>query len=107
MTIHKENQKQYFYRGYSQTAGRQGDLYVLRQEKRWHINAGVCASGHNPGFGAWCDVLDDSGEMADFALFLQKVTDIQKFMTTEFHADAETCLRVFLEIWQYIHQTGR
>ncbi len=46
LMIHQEDQKQYFYRGYSKTAGRLGDLYVLRQENRWHINAGVNASGH-------------------------------------------------------------
>lgn len=105
--IHKEDQKQYFYRGYSQTAGRQGDLYVLRQENRWHINAGVDSCGHDPGFGACCDVMDGSDEMADFELFLQKVTAVQKFMTAEFHADAEACRQLFLEIWQYIHRTGR
>lgn len=107
MTIHKENQKRYFYRGFSKTAGRQGDLYILRKKNCWHINAGVSASGHNPGFGVCCDIMDNSGEMADFALFLQKVTDTQKFMTEEFRADTETCRKVFLEIWQYIHQTRR
>ena len=107
MMIHKEDQKRYFYRGYSKTAGRHGDLYVLRQENRWHINVGVYASGHAPGFGVWCDIMDDAEEMADFELFLQKATDIQKFMTAEFHADAEICRKIFLEIWQYIHQIGR
>lgn len=105
MMIHKEDQKQYFYRGHSETAGRQGHLYVLRKRNCWHINAGVYASGHNPGFGVWCDVMDDSEEMADFALFLQKAKDIQEFMMLEFHADTETCRKVFLEIWQYIRQT--
>ena len=60
MMIHKEDQKRYFYRGYSETAGRHGDLYVLRQENRWHINAGVDSYGHNPGFGVWCDITDDA-----------------------------------------------
>ena len=106
MTIHKEDQKHIFYRRYSETAGRQGNLYILRKRNCWHINAGVCSSGHNPGFGVCCDVLDASGEMADFELFLQKVTDIQEFMMLEFHVDTETCRKVFLEIWQYIHQTG-
>ena len=105
--IHKEEQKQYFYRGFSETARRQGDLYVLRKDNCWHINAGIDSYGHNPGFGVCCDVMDDTEEMADFELFLQKATDIQKFMTAEFHADAEICRKVFLEIWQYIHQTGR
>lgn len=103
MMIHKEDQKQIFYRGYSQTAGRQGDLYVLRKRNCWHINAGICSSGHNPGFGVCRDVTDDSGEMADFERFLQKAVGIQEFMIAEFHADAETCRKVFLEIWQYIH----
>lgn len=107
MTICKENQKQIFYRGYSATAGRQGDLYVLRKRNCWHINAGVSDSGHDPGFGAWCDIMDDSEEMADFEQFLQKVGGIQNFMITEFRADAETFSKVFLEIWQYIHQIDR
>lgn len=105
--IHKEEQKHTFYRGHSETAGRQGDLYVLRKCNRWHINAGVDSCGHDPGFGVWCDIMDDAEEMSDFELFLQKATDIQKFMTAEFHADAEIFRKVFLEIWQYIHQTGR
>lgn len=106
MMIHKEDQKQYFYRGHSQTAGRQGDLYVLRKRNCWHINAGVCSSGHNPGFGVWCDVMDDSEEMADFKLFLQRTVDIREFMKAEFCADADTCRKVFLEIWQYIQQNA-
>ncbi len=107
MTIHKENQKRYFYRGFSKTAGRQGDLYILRKKNCWHINAGVDSCGHDPGVGVWCDIMDDAEEMADFELFLQKVTDIREFMIIEFHTDAETCRKVFLEIWQYIHQTRR
>ena len=101
--IHEEEQKQYFYRGFSEAAGRQGDLYVSRKGNRWHINAGVYGSGHDPGFGVWCDIMDGAEEMTDFELFLQKATDIQKFMTAEFYADAEICRKVFLEIWQYIH----
>lgn len=100
--IHKEDQKQYFYRGYSKTAGRQGDLYILRKRNCWHINAGVNSCGHDPGFGVWCDVMDDSEEMGDFTLFLQKTAEIQEFMKVEFPMDAETCRKVFLEIWQYI-----
>ena len=102
--IHKEDQKLYFFRGYSATTGRQGDLYVLRKGNRWHINAGVYASGHDPGFGDYCEVLDDSEEMTDFALFLQKAQYVQKFMEYEFCADAETCRKVLLEVYQYIHQ---
>ena len=104
MMIHKEKQKQIFYRGYSETAGRYGDLYVLRNGNRWHINAGVCSSGHNPGFGVWCDVMDDAEEMGDFELLVQKTVDIQEFMKVEFCVDAETCRKVFLEIWKYIQQ---
>ena len=107
MMIHKEDQKRYFYRGFSKTAGRQGDLYVLRKENLWHINAGVYASGHTPGFGVWCDIVDDAEETAEFGPFLQKTAEIREFMTEEFRADAEICRKVFLEIWQYIYQTGR
>lgn len=107
MMIHKDDQKCYFFCGHSQSAGRQGDLYVLRKRNCWHINAGVDSYGHNPGFGVCCDVMDGSEEMVDYEQFLQKACGIQEFMIAEFRADAETCRKVFLEIWQYIHQTGR
>ena len=107
MMIHKKEQKQIFYRGYSQTAGRQGDLYVSRKRNCWHINAGVNSSGHDPGFGVCCDIPDDAEEMADFERFLQKAADIREFMLLEFHADTETCRKVFLKIWQYLHHTDR
>lgn len=103
--IHKDDQKCYFFCGHSQSAGRQGDLYVLRKRNYWHINAGVDSYGHDPGFGVCCDVMDDSEEMADFELLLQKTVAIREFMMAEFHVDAETHRKIFLEIWQYIHQT--
>ena len=100
-----EKDKKYFYEGHSQTDGRVGDLYVLRKDNCWHINAGVYCCGHNPGYGVWYDVRCDSKEFYDFEQFLQKTERVQQFIKSELGADSNTCDEIFGEIWNYIHQT--
>ena len=96
--------KKYFFKGYSRTVGRTGDLYVTPTDTAWHINAGVSPSGHDPGFGVWCDIAYDSPEMGDFAKFMEKTTQIQNFITEELGSGTDSCEEIFEEIWTYLHE---
>lgn len=102
-----ENDKKYFYEGYSKSAGRGGDLYVLRKDNCWQLNAGVNSWGHDPGFGVTYDVSCDSEEFNSFEQFLKKTDTVQQFIKNELGAENDICNETFIKIWDYIHQLVR
>ncbi len=104
--ISDENGRKYFYRGFSRSAGRGGDLYVLRKNDGWHLNAGVSCWGHDPGFGVYYNVSRNSEEFNDYEQFLKKTDELQRFIKSELGAEDDVCSETFREIWDYIHQTG-
>ena len=99
-----EANKRVFSTGYSQLAGRPGDLYVMRNSNCWHINAGVYSCGHNPGFGVVFDVVDGTPECDSCEEFFKQTASVQQFIINELGATQQSCNRVFEEIWDYIQQ---
>ncbi len=98
-----DNQK-IFFTGYAKLAGRTGDLYVKRNNGGWHINAGVDAMGHDPGFGVVYDLMDGTPESNEYAEFLKQTARVQQFIIDELGATRQLCDNVFEEIWNYIRQ---
>ena len=99
-----DTNKKVFFSGYSQLARRSGDLYVKRNNGCWHINAGVYAMGHNPGFGVVYDVVDGTPESIKFDEFLKQTASVQQFIINELGATQHSCDKVFEAIWNYIQQ---
>lgn len=98
-----DNQKT-FFTGYAKHAGRSGDLYVKRNNGGWHINAGVNAMGHDPGFGVVYDLMDGTPESKEYDAFVKQTAGVQKFIIDELGATRQSCDQVFKEIWNYIRQ---
>ena len=96
--------KKIFFAGYSKPAGRSGNLYVKRNNGCWHINAGVDARGHDPGFGVVYDVADGTPESNEHDAFVKQTAGVQQFIIDELGATRQSCDRVFEEIWNYIRQ---
>lgn len=96
--------KRVFFTGYSQLAGRPGDLYVMRKNNCWHINAGVDSCGHNPGFGVDFDVVDGTPESVSFEEFFEQTARVQRFVINELGATQQSCNGIFEEIWGYMQQ---
>ena len=101
-----ENKEKRFFAGYCESAGRGGDLYVVRKDNCWQLNAGVNACGHDPGFGVVYAVVDGSPESEQFEAFFQKTASVQNFIIRELGATQQTCDQVFEEIWNYIRQNA-
>ena len=99
-----DTNKRMFFTGYSELAKRPGDLYVKRNNDRWHINAGVCSTGHDPGFGIVFDIVDGTHESKEIEEFFKKTAKIQKFLVEELGATWQSSHKVFEEIWDYIQQ---
>lgn len=96
--------KKVFFSGYSELAGRSGDLYVKRNNGCWHINAGVDASGHDTGFGVVFDVVDNTPESNIYDEFFRQTARVQQFIINELGATQQSCNNIFKEIWNYIQQ---
>ena len=100
-----DNQKN-FFTGYAKLAGRSGDLYVKRNDGCWHINAGVDAMGHNPGFGVFYDVMDGTPESNEYDAFVKHTANVQQFIMEELGATRQYCDSIFKNIWNYIQQNN-
>ena len=97
-------EKKTFFKGYSKLARRSGDLYVKRNNGYWHINAGVDANGHDPGFGVVYDVVDGTPESNEYDKFINQTARVQQFIIDELGATRQVCDNLFEEIWNYIRQ---
>lgn len=96
-----------FYCGYCALAKRPGDLYVKRTNNCWEINAGVNSMGFSPGFGVVTDIADDSPAYENFEEFIKKTASEQQFIIKELGATQQEAKKIFVEIWDYIHQSEK